>query len=103
MKIGNIEVATPQHDALEKLDGENNVVAEFLEWIKTKYTLAVWGEEYDEETGDYDGDTLYPAYPRTEDVLAEYYDIDIDAFYAEKEAILIAYRKQQETINGLDN
>ena len=103
VKIGDIELNIPQHDKLDELSGENNVVAEFLEWLKTKYTLAEWGEEFDEETGDYDGDTLYPAYPRTEDLLAEYYDIDLEAFYAEKEVMLAAYRNLQEAINALDN
>ena len=96
MKIGNIEVFTPQHDKLDALNNENQVVGEFLEWLKTEYTLAKWDDtEY--------SSTLYPVYLHTEDVLAEYYEIDIDAFWKEKDAMLDAYRKQQEAINALDN
>jgi len=94
MKIGNIEIATPQHDALDRLNGENNAVGEFFEWLKTEYTLTKWNEEEDE---------LYPVYPKTEDVLAEYYEIDLEAFWKEKDAILDAYLKQQETNDALDN
>ena len=101
VKIGDIELNIPQHDKLDELSGENNVVAEFLEWLKTKYTLAEW-EESEDEAG-YFVDVLYPVYPRTEDLLAEYYEIDLDAFWKEKEAMLAAYRKQQEAVNALDN
>jgi hypothetical protein len=36
-------------------------------------------------------------------VLAEYYGIDLRAFWKEKDAMLDAHRKQQEAINALDN
>ena len=92
IKIGDIELNIPQHDKLDELNGENNAVGEFFEWLKTEYTLAKWNEEEDEFG--YSADVLYPVYPHTEDVLAAYYEIDLEAFWKEKDAILDAYRKQ---------
>ncbi len=98
IKIGDIVLEIPQHDKLEELKGEYNAVGMFFEWLKERYCLALWGED-----DEWDAETLYPVYPRTYEVLAEYYEIDLRAFWKEKDAILSAYRKQQEAIDALDN
>jgi len=101
--IGKQVIPTPEHDKVDALEGANNTVGAFLEWLNSRYTLCVWGEEFDEETGDYDGGTLYPAYPKTEDLIAEFYDINLDAYYKEKDAILNAVRLQYAAARETNN
>jgi hypothetical protein len=87
--IYGVTIETPEHDKLIALNGANNIVGDFLEWLKRKYVICIWGDG-----GDYDDDTLYPVYQSTERMIAEYYGIDLDAFEQEKDAMLMAVRQK---------
>lgn len=93
IQIYGVTIDTPEHDKLEALNGTNNTIGDFLEWLKRKYVICVWGDEYS-ECGDYDGSTLYPVYQSTERMIAEYYRINLDAFEQEKDAVLKAVRQE---------
>lgn len=73
------EPAHPEHDKLQALDGANDTVGEFLEWLMGRYVLAEWHPTYS---------TLQRADTNITKLLGEYFKIDNDALNQEKAAIL---------------
>jgi len=73
------EPKCPEHEKLEALDGKNNVVGSFLEWLEIQgYGICKANEH----------GRLVPSHKRPHDWLAKYFEIDRDKLEAEKQALL---------------
>jgi hypothetical protein len=82
------EPPTPEHDKLIALNGANDTVGEFLEWLVGRYVLAEWHtSKPDPITGETDS-TLERADATIIQLLGEYFKIDNDVLNQEKAAIL---------------
>lgn len=76
--------ATPECEKLAKVSEESNKIGAFLDWLKDKgIHLATW--EYDE---DLDDERLFPHREPIQNILAEYYGIDLDKVETERRALL---------------
>lgn len=66
----------PQHERLEEVNGESQVIGQFLDWLQSEehVTLCRIGEH-----GHY-----YPTYERIEQTLANYFGIDLNQLEEEK-------------------
>lgn len=86
----------PEHDRLAALDGANEVVGHFLEWLDDNdYAIA----EYRPRTSDSaDGARLVQVQRSIDSWLAQFFRIDPAKIEAEKRRMLIALRDAQ----GLD-
>ena len=82
-----IEVATPELDKLMALDGENELIGSFLEWLLLERG---WDICEQNDFGDY-----YPIHLGIEAILSRYFDIDLKKIDVEKRAILDALREQR--------
>ena len=83
----------PEHDKLQVVKDRSQAIGAFLDWLTGEkgYTLAIWGED-----NEYKEERLFPRSPVTNDLLAEYFDIDQDLLEAEKQHMLDALREAQE-------
>ena len=72
----------PEHDKLHAIKDKSQLIGEFLEWLQGKYTIA-----------EYEGDLLWPVHVSIETLLADYFNIDLNALEREKEDILEAHRQ----------
>lgn len=79
----------PQHEKLKKVQDQSQMVGEFLEWLSSKsWTICELNR-----TDDY-----CPIQLRTEELLAEYFGIDLKKLEREKRAMLDELREKQEAI-----
>lgn len=78
---------SPLHDKMAGLETERNTVQEFLDWLQAN---GYWICKQDEN------DRFWPTFKSNEKIIANFFDIDLNAFYAEKDALLAAIRKAQE-------
>lgn len=93
----HVAVLYPEHERLRALDGANDTVGEFIEWLSEQgYVIAEYG------TGQPDDDRsehrLWPVQRGIESWLAQYFNINPAKISAEKDAMLRAMREAQ----GLD-
>lgn len=80
--MDDLTTAYPEHAKLKALDGHNEIVGDFLEWLAHRqYTVCFWG------AGKY-----HPARKQIEDWLADYFDVDMKALDREKQAMLDTVR-----------
>ena len=79
----------PEHEKLEKLGDYPQVIGEFLEWMSYEKQIqrAIYSNT---EKGD---DNLYLDNTPTQDLLAEYFEIDRDKLEQEKQQMLEEMRK----------
>jgi hypothetical protein len=98
----------PEHEKMKTIpEAERQAVGGFIEWLKARYELAVWGtvEEYmgsthcdscspDNDCDGLDEDVLVPvsSSTRVESLLADYYGIDLQKIDAEKQMMLDGLR-----------
>ncbi len=92
---------TPMLEKMEVVHEKSQAIGEFLDWLQeTKSVhLCVMHEHTDEcyEEGDskrrfpicgWEGYTYHPTYTSTENLLAEYFEIDLEVAEKEKRALL---------------
>lgn len=80
----------PEHDKVKALDGKNNVVGDFIEWLRDNdYVIAQYGGEEGYER-------LWPVHRSTEDLISEHFEIDRNALEREKRAMLESIRAHNE-------
>lgn len=73
---------TPEHDKLRAVKDRSQACGEFLDWLRDHgYVLCERAEE-----------ELVPAFKRTEQILAEFFEIDLDALEREKREMLAELR-----------
>lgn len=100
-----MKISTPELDKMGLVQDKSQAIGEFLEWLQnTKgYTLAEYrhvnvdgedidDDEYEESRRQYE-DRLFPVRRQIEQLLAEYFEIDLDKVEAEKRTILDALRR----------
>lgn len=78
-------IETPEHDKLEALGGENQIVGAFVEWLLDRYDICAYDEEMLE---------FLPTRSTIEALLGEYYGISRDEVEREKMAMLAAIRSE---------
>ena len=78
----------PEHEKLRAVQSESQSIGEFIEWLKwnKKIVFAKW----DEKT---DLDILRVVSLPTNDILAEYFEIDLNKLEQEKQAMLEEFRR----------
>lgn len=73
----------PEHEKLKALEGKNQDIGLFLEWLQSSFVIA---EEYDDE------DRLLATHKTIPDLLAMYFKIDQRKLEDEKDAMLKSIR-----------
>lgn len=74
----------PEHAKLKALEGANQIVGNFIEWLgEAGYVISK-----EDRYGD-----LQPAYRRIDQLIAEHFEIDLDKLEEEKVAMLEEIRK----------
>lgn len=91
----------PESEKLLAVREESQKIGEFLEWLKSKVTLATWEENEDDDTQAYMAEILCPVYKYnggngTQLLLAEYFGIDLDQVEEERRRILEELQKANE-------
>jgi len=85
----------PEHEKLHALEGASQTVGEFMEWLKQQ-GISLWQEgEVLVEWRANPVDGLMRVTKTTEDLLAEFYEIDRQALEREKEQMLADIRQLQ--------
>ena len=76
----------PEHEKMRAVKNESQTIGEFLEWLSEQGILLA----------KYDGETLFVSYYRIEELLAEYFGIDLNKINNEKDQMLQELRKLNE-------
>ena len=74
----------PEHEKLEKVAPESQIISDFLEWLPSQKILLGQYAEYD---------MMAPAFLSKEKLLAKYFGIDLTRLEAEKRAMLDTLRR----------
>ena len=90
----------PEHEKLKALEGKNDAVAGFLEWMaENEYVIARHHEHNRDcrKSGEfvcgYNQDDLYPVRRNIESLMAEYFKISLTKLEDEKRAMLDEIRR----------
>jgi hypothetical protein len=83
----NIDHIKPEVEKMSEVTGDSQTIGAFLDWLRNERGLAIC--EADEDTGYY-----YPYRATIEELLAEYFNIDLDRAEQEKRAILRRLRRK---------
>lgn len=77
----------PEHEKIKALDGLNDRIGEFLDWLRAErgIVLAEYGRH----------DQLWASTVRTEDLLAEFFNVDLKELEEEKRRMLDEIREEQ--------
>lgn len=78
----------PEHDKMHAIKDQSQAIGEFLEWCGERRWQLV------------DMDTDFPVRKRTEELLAEFFEIDLKKVEEEKLAMLASLRKAHEGREG---
>ena len=72
----------PEHEKLGKIKDQSQAIGEFLEWLRVEkeYRICIY------DPADYDH--YFPVFTSTNDLLAEYFDIDQNKLESEKREML---------------
>lgn len=75
----------PEHQKLKDLNGANQIVGDFIEWLSENgYVIA-----------QYEGNRLWPVTKSRDTLVAEHFGIDQKRLDAEKEQVLDEFRAAQ--------
>lgn len=83
----------PECSRLVSVSDESQVIGEFLEWLQARYQLCTL-DHYD---------YFQPQYPNINQLLADYYGIDLDKVESERRAMLADLRSKKEGESGDTN
>lgn len=77
----------PEHEKLHAVKEKSQAIGEFIEWLlgQKAFTLAKWRE-----------DELMPEHINIEELLAEYFSINLGKLEQEKQAMLEDFRKRSQ-------
>jgi hypothetical protein len=78
----------PEHDKLHEVKDKSQAIGEFLEWLGSEKRGVVC--QYVD-----DSDYPVPMPHNIQEILAEYFDIDLDKIEQEKQQMLVKLRKAQ--------
>lgn len=86
----------PEHEKLMKVKDKSQMIGDFLEWLgEQSFEIS----EY-EECEDCGCEHLFPIRKNREQLLAEYFGIDLKVLEDEKQQMLDEVRKQNEIKDG---
>lgn len=79
----------PEHEKLSCVSDKSQTIGLFLDWLLNEqpYHLAVYDDDY------YDGHVLFPARDSINELLARYFDIDLQRLEMEKREMLAFQRE----------
>lgn len=80
----------PEHEKLNEVHEDSQTIGDFIEWIQTGGFPGMKLCQIDE----YGDGNFYPKWTRTEDILAAYYDIDLEKIDKEKREMLEEIRRK---------
>ena len=92
MKTKTKQPECPECEKLVDVSKESQPIGEFIEWLKRKYDICELVESEDMYGGEY-----VPVYKTTNQLLADYFQIDLDKVEHERRALLDWLREQHET------
>jgi len=78
----------PEHEKMSQITDRSHTISEFLEWLESRRILLC--EAADERSWD---STYIPIVLNVEQLLAEYFEIDLDKINNEKDEMLKEVRK----------
>lgn len=76
----------PEHERLAEVADKSHIIGEFLQWLDT----TIWA----------DTANVYDLNDRVQEVLAEYFNIDLAKIDKEKDQMLEEFREQNGTENS---
>lgn len=77
-------------DKMQKVQNQSQTIGEFLGWLSEQ---KIWLSKYDT---DQHYDRLFPLHTGTEQLLADYFEIDLDKAEKERQALLDEVREQNK-------
>lgn len=91
----------PEHDKLTKVSGDSQAIGQFIEWLRgsKKIIFCKLQDEriYRESIEEYQDEYYAPTTLNIQDILAEYFEIDLEKLEKEKRKILDNIRKANTT------
>ena len=83
----------PEHEKMKKVQDESQSIGRFLDWLRGEqgFSIASWVEDEEFEI-------LSPIRKTSEQLLAQYFDIDLRKIEQEKILILSDFKKQTKVI-----
>jgi len=92
------KVPTPELDRQRDIihSGKAGTIQEFIDWLRDekKYVLAEWSEASKQPMSGQDQE-LFPVFVQPEQLMADFFKIDLNKIEAERRAILEALRAEQ--------
>lgn len=88
-----------EHEKLAKVKYQSQAIGQFLEWLQEELgaLIAVYAPDTDD-----DGEqVLTPLAATIEELLAEYFEVNLEKLEAEKRAMLAEIRARYEVSDGL--
>lgn len=87
-----MKTATPELDKMLKVSEESNKIGNFLWWLRNEagYSICFWSEypgDWEAENDGREGE-YFPVHKSIEQLLADYYKLDLDKMEQEKIALL---------------
>lgn len=79
----------PEHDKLQAISDKSQTIGEFLDWVRFEKDFILADRSVE------DDDMLWPASYNITELLAEFFDINLDKIEAEKRAMLDHIRSAQ--------
>lgn len=83
--------AWPEHEKLGKVSARSQAIGEFLEWLGHEHVICTWGSVDDM----FDREGYRPTRKSIEELLAEFFEIDLAVIETEKRAMLAQIREGQ--------
>lgn len=97
MKRLRKKLATPMLDKVHKVHNQSQELGAFLEWLLENYTLTTLRRyrRTGEPMEDDDGHLMYsPVGSSVEEILAQYFDINLDQVEVERQAVLAQIQQE---------
>lgn len=83
----------PQSEKFLEIKDNSQIIGEFLSWLKSNYEIGVWVDNEDEDTLEYLPEIILPSRCSTEQLLANYFDIDLDELENERRQMIEELQK----------
>ena len=81
----------PQHDKLKALNGANQTIGDFIEWLG-HHNMAVCKRH--KPTSDNEWQEYWPTFTRRDSLIAQFFEIDERELSREKDRMLDEFRRQ---------
>jgi hypothetical protein len=82
----------PEHEKLKKVSDKSQTIGEFIDWLQNEANYVIG--QY--KTSKVDREILYPAHEGTQELLAKYFNIDLQKIEDEKRQMLKEIRNAKK-------